>query len=94
MKPEHDKIAAYGIGSLIAGKVALKIGCSAKLGLVFRVKFLKPIPDRCLAVLGGAIAKIFTGRKKDDAPARARAGGRSSRAVDAGSPTLIFAMQS
>lgn len=69
-KPEYDKIAAYGIGGLIAGKVALKIGLFAKLGLVF-VKFLKPILIG-LAVLGGAIAKIFTGRKKkDDAPARA-----------------------
>ncbi len=69
-KPEYDKIAAYCIGGLIAGKVALKVGLFAKLGLVF-VKFLKPILVG-LVVLGGAIVRIFTGRKKkDDAPARA-----------------------
>ncbi|MCB9884795.1 MAG: DUF2167 domain-containing protein [Planctomycetes bacterium] len=60
--PAYDKVAAYGIGGLIAGKLALKAGLFAKLGILL-AKFLKPLLIG-LAVLGGAIAKVFTGRKK------------------------------
>lgn len=60
--PEYDKIAAYGIGGLIAGKLALKVGLFAKLG-IFLLKFLKPLLIG-LVVLGGAIFKIFGGRKQ------------------------------
>lgn len=60
--PEYDKVAAYGIGGLIAGKLALKAGLFAKLGIIL-LKFLKPILVG-LAVIGGLIFKVFGGRKK------------------------------
>tara|TARA_R110002072_G_scaffold46591_9_gene129003 strand:- start:41987 stop:42961 length:975 start_codon:yes stop_codon:yes gene_type:complete len=60
--PEYDKIAAYGIGGLIAGKIALKVGLFAKLG-IFLLKFLKPLLVG-LAVVGGILVKVFGGRKK------------------------------
>lgn len=61
--PEYDKLAAYGIGGLIAGKIALKVGLFAKLG-IFLLKFLKPLLVG-LAVVGGVLFKIFGGRKKE-----------------------------
>lgn len=62
-QPEYDKIAAYGIGGLVAGKLALKVGLFAKLGVVL-LKFLKPILVG-VAVIGAGIIKLFTGRKKE-----------------------------
>lgn len=52
-----DKVAAYGIGGLIAGKVLLKAGILAKLGILL-AKFWKVI---VLAVVGVAtgIRKMF-----------------------------------
>lgn len=67
--PAYDKVAAYGIGGLIAGKIALKIGLFAKLAVLLKVA-LKPILVG-VVILGAAIAKIFTGRKKKDAAAQA-----------------------
>lgn len=55
--PSVDKVVAGGIGALIAGKLAMKAGIFAKL--------LKPLLI-VLAVVGGAIAKLFTGRKKQE----------------------------
>lgn len=59
--PSYDKVAAYGIGGLIAGKLALKVGLFAKLLVLLKVA-LKPILVG-LVVIGGVIAKLF-GRKK------------------------------
>jgi uncharacterized membrane-anchored protein len=55
--PSIDKIAAYGIGGLIAGKVMAKTGLFVKLLLVFKKFWL------LLIVGAGAIVKRFTGRK-------------------------------
>ena len=55
-----DKVAAYGIGGLIAGKVLAKVGIFAGLA-----KFSKLI----ILAIGGAIAglwRLITGRKKKD----------------------------
>ena len=59
-----DKLAAYGIGGLIAGGVLAKTGLLAKVGLVL-AKFAKVIVLGVVAV-GGAIAKFFTGKKDGD----------------------------
>jgi uncharacterized membrane-anchored protein len=56
--PKLDKVAAYGIGGLIAGKVLAKAGI---LGIL--AKFGKLIILGIGAALG-AIWKLFTGRKK------------------------------
>ncbi|WNJ16089.1 DUF2167 domain-containing protein [Pontibacter sp. G13] len=60
--PEIDKIAAVGIGGLIAGKVLAKAGLLAKLGVLL-AKFWK------LILLGGAgllagIKKFFGGKEE------------------------------
>ncbi len=57
-----DKLAAYGIGGLIAGGLAVKVGLFAKLGLLLKLA-IKPILVG-LVVIGGLLAKIFGGRKK------------------------------
>lgn len=56
--PGLDKVAAYGIGGLIAGKVLAKAGILAKLGLLL-AKFWKII---ALAVVGlfAGVKKFFT----------------------------------
>lgn len=59
-----DKLAAYGIGGLIAGGVLAKTGVLAKFGLIL-AKFAKVIILGVVAA-GGAIAKFFTGKKSDD----------------------------
>lgn len=56
-----DKLAAYGIGALVAGGIAAKAGLFAKLGILL-LKFSKLILVG-LAAVGGFIAKLF-GRKK------------------------------
>lgn len=58
--PEMDKVAAYGIGGLIAGKLLAKAGFFALL-----LKFWKVL---ALAVVGGAAAvrRFFGGKGKDD----------------------------
>jgi len=62
--PKVDKIAAYGIGGLIAGKVLAKAGLLAKLGIVL-AKFWKII---ALAVVGffAGFRKLF-GKKDPEA---------------------------
>jgi uncharacterized membrane-anchored protein len=59
-----DKVAAYGLGALVAGAAAAKLGLFAKLG-VFLLAFKKFIFIGLIA-LGGLIMKIM-GRKKDAA---------------------------
>jgi uncharacterized membrane-anchored protein len=60
--PAYDKVAAYGIGGLIAGSIAMKAGLFAKLAVLLKVA-LKPILVG-LAVIGGAIMKVFRRRKQ------------------------------
>jgi len=55
-----DKVAAYGIGGLIAGKVLAKAGILAKLGILL-AKFWKIIAVAIIA-FGAGIRKIFSGR--------------------------------
>jgi uncharacterized membrane-anchored protein len=57
--PDIDKVAAYGIGGLIAGKVLAKVGAFALLA-----KFWKIIGAALLAA-GGFIWKLFTGNKEE-----------------------------
>ena len=63
--PSIDKIAAYGIGGLIAGKVLLKVGLLAKLGILL-AKFWKILLVAIVAI--GAGIKRFMGVKKEEEP--------------------------
>ena len=58
-----DKVAAYGIGGLIAGGILAKTGLLAKIGLIF-AKFAKVI-ILAIAGLGGVIMKFFRGNKEN-----------------------------
>ncbi len=55
-----DRVAAYGIGGLIAGGVLMKTGLFAKIGLVF-LKFAKVILVGGAALVAG-IVKLFKGK--------------------------------
>lgn len=57
--PEYDKVAAYGIGGLIAGKALLKVGLLAKFGVLL-AKFWKVILIS-IAAVGAGIKKFFGG---------------------------------
>jgi uncharacterized membrane-anchored protein len=76
--PSYDKVAAYGIGGLIAGKMALKVGLFAKLGLLLKA-FIKPILV-VLALAGASIVRLLKGKKAAAAPAAARTSRRSRSA--------------
>jgi len=58
--PDIDKVAAYGIGGLIAGKVLLKAGILAKLGLLL-AKFWKVIAIAVVA-FGAGVRRFFSGK--------------------------------
>jgi uncharacterized membrane-anchored protein len=62
--PKLDKVAAVGIGGLIAGKVLAKAGILAKLG-IFLAKFWKVI---ALAIvgLGVGVKRFFTKETKEE----------------------------
>ena len=59
-----DKLAEYGLGALIAGGVAAKLGFFGKLAAMLLV--FKKFIIIGLAAIGGFFAKLF-GRKKDSA---------------------------
>lgn len=59
--PDIDKVAAYGIGGLIAGKILTKVGFFAGL-----LKFWKFIAIGAVALFSGFRKRIFGG-KSDDA---------------------------
>jgi uncharacterized membrane-anchored protein len=61
---DTDRMAEYGLGALIAGGVAAKLGLFAKIGAFFML-FKKFIILGVLG-LGGLVAKLL-GRKKDEA---------------------------
>jgi uncharacterized membrane-anchored protein len=67
--PAYDKVAAYGIGGLIAGKLAAKAGLFAKLALLLK-GFAKPILIGLVVVVGG-LWKLLTGRRRQRAEAEA-----------------------
>lgn len=60
--PEVDEVAAYGIGALVAGKIAAKAGLLKVIGIFF-AKFWKII-----LIAGGAVVafirKIWTGKEQ------------------------------
>jgi uncharacterized membrane-anchored protein len=62
-----DRLAAYGIGALVAGGAAAKMGLFAKL-LALIVAFKKVVIAAVIAA-GGFLAKLFKGRSKDQTPA-------------------------
>lgn len=70
-QPEYDKVAAYGIGALVAGKLAVKVGLFAKLGVLL-LKFLKPLLVG-VALIGAGLVKVLGGRKKAAEPGAGRA---------------------
>jgi uncharacterized membrane-anchored protein len=59
-----DKVAAYGIGGLIAGKLAAKAGLF-KLLMVFAAKFWKLLAIGAVAV-GAFVKKLLSGRRKEE----------------------------
>lgn len=61
---DTDRMAEYGLGALIAGGVAAKLGLFAKIG-AFLLAFKKFIFIGLIG-LGGLVAKLL-GRKKDEA---------------------------
>ncbi len=55
--PDIDQVAAYGIGALIAGKLAAKAGLFATILLLLKKFWLVPV------LLFGWLVKLFTGKK-------------------------------
>lgn len=60
---DTDRMAAYGLGALVAGGIAAKAGFFAKLGALL-LAFKKFIIIG-LAALGGLLVKLFRGRKAE-----------------------------
>ncbi|MNV54634.1 hypothetical protein D3C71_1468380 [compost metagenome] len=59
--PSTDKVAAYGVATLIGGGLAAKAGLFAKIGLLL-AKFWKLLLVGVL-FLGGSIGKLFGGKR-------------------------------
>ncbi|WP_449468367.1 DUF2167 domain-containing protein [Stenotrophomonas humi] len=59
--PSTDKVAAYGVATLIGGGLAAKAGLFAKIGLLL-AKFWKLLLIGVL-FLGGSIGKLFGGKR-------------------------------
>lgn len=60
--PSVDRMAAYGVGALVAGKLAAKVGLIKGIALFFG-KFWKVILV-AIAGIGGFFRKLFTGKEK------------------------------
>lgn len=58
--PSIDKVAAYGIGGLVAGKVLAKAGI-----FVFLLKYIKLI-GLAVVAFGAKFWKMITGKKKEE----------------------------
>lgn len=67
--PEIDEVAAYGIGALVAGKLAAKAGLLKIVG-VFLAKFWKLIAIAAVALFG-LLRKMLTGRLGEEEVATA-----------------------
>lgn len=65
--PSLDKVAAYGIGALIAGKVAAKAGLFAKLGVLLLA--LKKLWIFLVIAVGGFLTRLFRRRGSKESPA-------------------------
>ena len=61
--PKTDKVAAYGVATLIGGGLAAKAGLFAKLGLLL-AKFWKLLLIG-VVLLGGTVKKFFDGDRKN-----------------------------
>jgi uncharacterized membrane-anchored protein len=59
--PTTDRLAAYGIGALVAGGIAAKAGLFAKLGLLLLA--FKKVVLIGLAAIGGLFSKLFKRRR-------------------------------
>ena len=59
--PDLDQVAAYGIGALIAGKLAAKVGLLAKLGVLLLV--LKKFWIVGLVAIAAVISRFFRKKK-------------------------------
>ena len=66
-EPGVDKVAAYGIAALIAGKVAAKAGLFAKLGVL--VLALKKFWIVIFIAIGGILATVLRRGRSKDSPA-------------------------
>ncbi|WP_343237248.1 DUF2167 domain-containing protein [Xanthomonas sp.] len=66
--PSTDKIASYGLATLIGGGLAAKAGLFAKLGLLL-AKAWKLVALALIALAGG-LGKLFSGRKRDGGTVR------------------------
>ena len=62
-----DEVAAYGIGALIAGKVASKAGLFAKLGVILVA--LKKFWILAVIVIGAALARVLRRGRPGEFPA-------------------------
>ena len=64
--PGVDRVAAYGIGGLIAGKMLMKAGILAKIGILL-AKFWKIIVFGFIGLVAG-VRKFFGGKTEEVAP--------------------------
>ena len=65
--PGVDKVAAYGIGALIAGKLAAKAGLFAKFGVLLLA--LKKFWIFIIIGIGALFARIFRRGRSKESPA-------------------------
>lgn len=65
--PSLDKVAAYGIGALVAGKVAAKVGLFAKLGVLLLA--LKKFWILVVIAVGAFLARLFRRQRSKESPA-------------------------
>jgi uncharacterized membrane-anchored protein len=65
--PSIDQVAAYGIGALVAGKLAAKAGLFAKLGVLLLA--LKKFWIFLLIGIGAFLARFFRRAKSKESPA-------------------------
>jgi uncharacterized membrane-anchored protein len=65
--PDVDEVAAYGIGALIAGKIAAKAGLFAKLGVLLLA--LKKFWIFILIGIGALFARFFRRGRSKESPA-------------------------
>jgi len=65
--PSVDQVAAYGIGALVAGKLAAKAGLFAKFGVLFLA--LKKFWILLVIGIGAFLARVFRRAKTKESPA-------------------------
>jgi uncharacterized membrane-anchored protein len=65
--PSIDQVAAYGIGALVAGKLAAKAGLFAKFGVLLLA--LKKFWILIIVAIGAVFARLFRRGKSKESPA-------------------------